>query len=164
VAVCSPPRWAHFSCLGSQNLRAPDRGVLHPHDGPLTISQIMRLQLPSPALAYISACDTSRGGTGIPDEAITLAAAFRIAGYQHVVATLWQISGLTATDVTQRVYDQIVTEHDGVTHIDAAGAAAALRTAVRTIRDESPELPALYWAAFIHTGSGTPRPSSRRVD
>jgi CHAT domain-containing protein/tetratricopeptide (TPR) repeat protein len=145
-------RWAHFSCHGSQDLRAPDRGALHLHDGPLTIPQIMRLQLPSPALAYLSACDTSRGGTGIPDEAITLAAALQIAGYQHVIGTLWQISGLTATDVVQRVYDQIVTDHDGVTQIDAAGAAAALRIAVRAIRDESPQLPALYWAAFIHTG------------
>lgn len=145
-------RWAHFSCHGSQDLLAPDRGALHLHDGPLTIPQIMRLQLPSPALAYLSACDTSRGGTGIPDEAITLATTLQIAGYQHVVATLWQISGLTATDVAQRVYDQIITEQDGVTHIDAARAAAALRAAVRTIRDESPELPALYWASFIHTG------------
>lgn len=145
-------RWAHFSCHGSQDLRQPDRGALHLYDGPLTIPQITRLQLPSPALAYLSACDTSRGGTGVPDEAITLAAALQIAGYQHVIATLWQISGLTGTDVVQRVYDQIATYHDGVTHIHAAGAAAALRIAVRAIRDESPELPALYWAAFIHTG------------
>lgn len=144
--------WAHFSCHGSQDLREPDRGALHLHDGPLRIPEIMRLQLPSPAFAYLSACDTSRGGTGIPDEAITLAAALQIAGYQHVIATLWQISGLTATEVAQRVYDQIVTEHDGVHHIDATGAAAALRAAVRAIRDESPELPAMYWAAFIHTG------------
>jgi len=76
----------------------------------------------------------------------------QIAGYQHVIATLWQISGLTATDVAKGVYDQIVTEHDGINDIDATGAAAALRAAVRTIRDESHELPALYWAAFIHTG------------
>jgi hypothetical protein len=145
-------RWAHFSCHGSQSLREPDRGALHLHDGSLTIPQIMRLQLPNPALAYLSACDTSRGGTEIPDEAITLAAALQIAGYQHVIATLWQISELTATDVAKRVYDQIVTEHDGAIQIDATGAAAALRAAVRAIRDKSPELPALYWAAYIHTG------------
>jgi tetratricopeptide (TPR) repeat protein len=145
-------RWAHFSCHGSQDLREPDRGALHLQDGPLTIPQIMRLQLPSPEFAYLSACDTSRGGTGIPDEAITLATALQIAGYQHVIATLWQISGLTATDVVQRLYEQIVTEHDGVIDMEIAGAAAALRAAVRAIRDESPELPATYWAAHIHTG------------
>jgi len=145
-------RWAHFSCHGSQDLREPDSGALHLQDGPLTIPQIMRLQLPSPEFAYLSACDTSRGGVGVPDEAITLASALQIAGYQHVIATLWQISGLTATDVMQRVYDQTITEHDGVIDVDIAGAAVALRAAIRSIRDESPELPALYWAAHVHTG------------
>jgi tetratricopeptide (TPR) repeat protein len=145
-------RWAHFSCHGSQDLHEPDRGALHLHDGPLTIPQILRLQLPRPALAYLSACDTSRGGTGIPDEAITLAAALQIAGYQHVIATLWQIWGLTATDMAQRIYEQLVSEHDGIIDIDATRAATALRAAARAIRDESPELPAMYWAAHIHTG------------
>jgi len=144
--------WAHFSCHGSQDLREPDHGALHLHDGPLTIPQIMRAQLPDQEFAYLSACDTSRGGTGIPDETITLATALQIAGYRHVIATLWQISGLTATAVVQRVYDRIVTEDDGSVEMDSAKAAAALREAVRAIRDESPELPAVYWAAHIHTG------------
>ena len=112
----------------------------------------MRLALPRPELAYLSACDTSRGGTSIPDEAITLTTALQVAGYQHVIATLWQISGLTATDVVKRVYDQIVIQHDGAIEIDIARASAALRTAIRAIRDESPELPAVYWAAQIHSG------------
>ncbi len=34
----------------------------------------------------------SSRGIRVPDEAITLAAALQIAGYQHVIATLWQIS------------------------------------------------------------------------
>jgi hypothetical protein len=94
----------------------------------------------------------SSRGIRVPDEAITLAAALQIAGYQHMIATLWQISGLTATDVAQRLYNQIVANHGGVTHIDASEAVAALRAAVRAIRKESPELPALYRAAYVHTG------------
>src|SRR5712691_4825137 len=94
-------------------LTRPSAGALHLHDGPLSIAHIMSLQLPNPVLAYVSACDTSRGGTSIPDEGITLASALQIAGYQHVVATLWQIIGFAATEVAKRLYDQVVTAHDG---------------------------------------------------
>ena len=153
VAQAMPQhRWAHYACHGSQDLREPDRGSLHLYDGPLTIPQIMLLQLPNPAFAYLSACDTSRGGTTIPDEGITFASALQVAGYQHVIATLWQITGLTALDIAKRLYDQIVTERDGNIEIDTDGIAAALRTAIISIHNESPELPAMYWAPYIHTG------------
>jgi CHAT domain-containing protein len=112
----------------------------------------MNVKLADPVFAYLSACDTSRGGIGIPDEAITLATALQIAGYQHAIGTLWQISGLTATDVVRRVYDRIITECDGETGLNAGAAASGLRAAIRSIRDESPDLPAVYWAAQIHTG------------
>jgi CHAT domain-containing protein len=100
----------------------------------------------------VSACDTSRGGTSIPDEGITLASALQIAGYQHVVATLWQIIGFTATEIAKRLYDQVVTTHDGITEIDGSEVAAALRAAVISLREESPGMPAMYWAPYIHTG------------
>jgi len=72
----------------------------------------MSLHLPNPVLAYVSACDTSPGGTSIPDEGITLVSALQIVGYQHVVATLWQIIGFTATEIAKRLYDQVVTTRD----------------------------------------------------
>ena len=144
--------WAHYACHGSQDLGDPFRGALHLHDGPLSITHITSLQLPNPVLAYVSACDTSRGGTSIPDEGITLASALQIAGYQHVVATLWQIIGFTATEVAKRLYDQVVTVHDGITEIDGNAVAAALRAAVIRLRKESPEMPAMFWAPYIHTG------------
>lgn len=144
--------WAHYACHGSQDLGDPFRGALHLHDGPLSIAHIVSLQLPNPVLAYVSACDTSRGGTSIPDEGITLASALQIAGYQHVVATLWQIIGFTATEVAKHLYDQVVTAHDGITEIDGNEVAAALRAAVIRLRKESPGMPAMFWAPYIHTG------------
>ena len=144
--------WAHYACHGSQDLGDPFRGAIHLHDGPLSITHITSLQLPNPVLAYVSACDTSRGGTSIPDEGITLASALQIAGYQHVVATLWQIIGFTATEVAKRLYDQVVTVHDGIAEVDGNAVAAALRAAVIRLREESPEMPAMFWAPYIHTG------------
>lgn len=152
AAAMSQHLWVHFACHGSQNPLSPDDAALHLHDGPLAIPQIMNLQLPALKFAYLSACETNRGSTTIPDEAITLASALQIAGYQHVIATLWQVSGLTAVDIARHLYDQITTERDGAIEIDADGAASALRKAVLAVRDGSPGLPAIYWAPYVHTG------------
>ena len=143
--------WAHFACHGVQELLAPSRGRLRLHDEPLTIPQLMALRLNSPSFAFLSACETYRSGIVIPDEGITLASALQLAGYQHVIATLWQI-GITASDIARHVYDQILTQTDGTTDLDADDAAAALRTAILTLLAESPGVPPLYWAAYIHTG------------
>lgn len=145
-------QWAHFACHGSQDLANPFSGALHLHDGPLTIAQITRLRLPAPVLAYVSACDTSRGSTVIPDEGITLANALQIAGYQHVVAGLWQIHDATAAEVAKRFYDRGLTGGEGRVSIAADTLAAALRDAVISLREESPGMPAMYWAPYIHTG------------
>lgn len=144
--------WAHFACHGVQDVLAPSRGRLLLHDEPLTIPQLMALRLSNPSFAFLSACETYRGGTAIPDEGITLASALQLAGYQHVIATLWRISGITASDVARRVYEQLLTHTEGMTALDADAAAAALRTAILTLLAESPEIPPLYWAAYIHTG------------
>jgi CHAT domain-containing protein len=145
-------QWAHFACHGSQDLANPFSGALHLHDGPLTIAQITRLRLPAPVLAYVSACDTSRGSTIIPDEGITLANALQIAGYQHVVAGLWQIHDATAAEVAKRFYDRGLTGSEGAVTIAADTLAAALRDAVINLRQESPGMPAMYWAPYIHFG------------
>jgi tetratricopeptide (TPR) repeat protein len=136
--------WAHYACHGSQDPRDPFRSALHLYDGPLSITQITSLQLPNPVLAYVSACDTSRGGTSIPDESITLASALQIAGYQHVIAALWQIIGFTATEIAKHLYDQVVTVRDGNIEIDGNAVAGALRAATIRLREESQGMSAMY--------------------
>ena len=143
--------WAHFACHGVQELRAPSRGRLRLYDEPLTIPQLIALDLNSPSFAFLSACETYRGGTLIPDEGITLASAFQLAGYQHVIATMWSVM-ITPEIVARHVYDQILTSTDGTTDLDADAAAAALRTAILTMLEESPGIPPRLWAPYIHTG------------
>ena len=111
----------------------------------------MALNLKNPSFAFLSACETYRGGTVIPDEGITLASAFQLAGYQHVIATMWSVM-ITPEIVARYVYDQILTNTDGTTDLDADAAAAALRTAILTLLAESPGITPQYWAPYIHTG------------
>jgi tetratricopeptide (TPR) repeat protein len=145
-------QWAHFSCHGRQDLLAPSHARLVLYDGSLTARQIAALQLSAQSFAFLSACDTYRGGASVPDESITLASALQLAGYQHVVATLWQISEVSAPEISRLVYDLMVKEHDGTIVIDVNIAAEALRAAVLTLRNESAGIPPMYWAAYIHTG------------
>ena len=154
VAAAMPQHpWVHFACHGSQNPLSPDDAALHLYDGPLAIPQIMNLGLPALKFAYLSACETNLGSTTVPDEAITLASALQMAGYQHVIATLWQVSDQTAVDIARHLYDHMTTtQRDGTLEIEADKAASALRKAVLIVRDEAPWLSALNWAPYVHTG------------
>ncbi|MBL7500867.1 CHAT domain-containing protein [Frankia sp. CNm7] len=76
------------------------------------------------------------------DEAIHLASAFQLAGYRHVIATLWPIGDQHAVAVADDIYAALATTGD---------AAAAVHTAVRELRDRWAAAPST-WASHIHVG------------
>jgi len=141
--------WAHFACHAAQDPAAPSRGRLLLYDGPLTIREIAAARLDQAEFAFLSGCETARGGDVLADECISLAATIQLAGYPHVIGALWPISDLDAPDVVRDVYDAM-TGH-GTHSLDASTAALALHLAVRTLRDRPPATP-LLWAPFTHIG------------
>lgn len=143
------PPWAHFACHGVQDISDPSAGYLALHDGPLSIEEIAALRLQQTELAFLSACETSRGGAALADEAITLATAFHLAGYRHVIGTLWNISDELAPAAADHVYG--ILSCPGEPGINASKAALALDTAVLALRDDCPLEPSL-WAPYVHTG------------
>jgi hypothetical protein len=58
-------------------------------DGTLTVAQLMALRLPNAALAVMSACETAKGDSAQPDQAVHLAAAVLFVGLRSVVGTMW---------------------------------------------------------------------------
>ncbi|MFG1995323.1 CHAT domain-containing protein [Actinoplanes sp. NPDC048988] len=138
--------WVHFSCHGDQNLTDPSHGGLALYDGMLTVTDISTRQFDG-ELAYLSGCKTAVGGSELPDEAITLAAALHYTGYRHVIATLWSVADRHAAQVAADVYRSLV--QDG--RFDAATAAHALHEAVQNLRRENRDRPSL-WTPFAHTG------------
>jgi hypothetical protein len=145
-------RVAHFACHGVSDWRDPGRSrlLLYDHDSkPLTIAALSALDLSDAEFAYLSACSTTDIGTHLLDEAMHITAAFQLAGYRHVIGSLWAVSDRAASQIASSVYARL--SEDGTAPADAAGAALALHLAVRRLRSDYKAGPRL-WAPFIHVG------------
>lgn len=89
--LCQLPvvSFAHFGCHGTQSFISPLDSGLVLSDGQLSISQLVKCQMPKASLAYLSACETAKGDLMKPDEALHIAASMLFAGFRGVVGTLW---------------------------------------------------------------------------
>jgi CHAT domain-containing protein len=137
--------WAHFACHASTHTAAPSASGLHLHDRMLSLTEIARLRLPDAELAYLSACSTAHSGVDNADEALHLASACHLAGFRHVIATLWPLHDKVAATAAREFYRRM-----------PAGPAAdesayALHDVVLSLRHSYPGRPEL-WAALIHSG------------
>ena len=139
--------WVHLACHGWQNLTDPSASSVLLSDGPLSIRRIASRLLPGSDLAFLSACQTFTGAPQLSDEAIHLASAFQVAGYRHVIATLWSIYDRFAPQVADDVYE-ILTRGGNP---DSARAAEAIHQAAAKLRARHPGWPQM-WAPYVHIG------------
>jgi hypothetical protein len=149
LAALPAGQWAHFACHGDSDLSNPSASYLLLTDHqqrPLTVMDVSRLRLDDARLAFLSACSTARPGGLLADEAIHLASAFQLAGYRHVIATLWPIGDQHAVDIAKNMYTTLTTADEG--DVASAGHAAALRMRKRWGWD-TPSV----WASHIHVGA-----------
>jgi tetratricopeptide (TPR) repeat protein len=145
LAALPAATWAHFACHAYTDLATPSRGGLRLHDTTLPIPEISRLALAHAELAYLSACSTAHGGVIHVDESIHLASAFQLAGFRHVIASLWPLNDNIAATAARAFYRQLP---DAPT---AANAADVLRQVTLDLRANHPTRPDL-WAPLIHSG------------
>jgi CHAT domain-containing protein len=136
-------QWAHFACHASAEEDDPSASHLCLADGPLAVREIIGLMPAGGYLAYLSACSTAYGGTGLLDEAIHLASAFQVAGFQHVVATLWPVGDTAALDHAEQIHARLKS---------GADPALAVHQAVRAARSARPGSPSA-WASHVHFGA-----------
>ncbi|MEV0027839.1 CHAT domain-containing protein [Nocardia sp. NPDC050793] len=145
---------AHFACHGVVDPVDPSqsRMLLHDHaDSPFTVDALAPIHLDHARLAYLSACETALTyHAHLIDESIHLASAFQLAGYRHVVGTLWPIDDRTSVTIADTFYAKITPGEGGEMETDRA--ALALHDAVRALRDDFPTTPVL-WACYTHTGA-----------
>ncbi|KAL8364968.1 hypothetical protein RB595_003992 [Gaeumannomyces hyphopodioides] len=126
----------HFAGHGRSDPVEPSQSCLLLEDcetSPLTVGDLRdhRLQDRPPFLGYLSACSTGANKAArLADEGIHLVSAFQLAGFRHVVGTLWGVSDEHCVDVARVLYETL--RDEGMT--DAA-VCRGLHRAVRTLRD-----------------------------
>ncbi|WPB88020.1 CHAT domain-containing protein [Streptomyces malaysiensis] len=146
VAAALPAAtWAHFACHATVDQATPSNTGLRLHDGTLTIADINRLRPTNAELAYLSACSTANHDIKHAEESIHLATAFHLAGYRHVVASLWPLADEFAATAAHRFYQRLPDAPD------ADAAAVTLHRVTKELRARFPDRPDL-WASMIHSG------------
>jgi CHAT domain-containing protein len=145
LAALPQATWAHFACHASTDFVIPSNGGLHLYDATLTLPDISRLQLTDAELAYLSACSTANRGIRHTDESINLASAFQLAGFKHVIATLWPLNDNIAATAARSFYRELPSS------ASADEASISVHNVITQLRTDYPDHPDL-WAGMVHSG------------
>jgi len=145
--------WVHFACHGVQDVHQPLESGLCLHDGRLELLEIMKQQIPNLDLAFLSACQTSKGDLKLSEEVVHLAAGMLAAGYRGVVGTMWSISDMHGPEFATEFYQYLIREK-GSEGLDSTQAAYALDHATRKVRESLGEgdTAFLTWVPYVHFG------------
>ena len=162
----------HFAGHGRSDPMEPSQSCLLLEDwksNPLTVGDLRdhRLQDSPPFLGYLSACSTGANEADrLADEGIHLVSALQLAGFRHVVGTLWEVSDQHCVDVARVLYETIRDER-----MTDAAVCRGLHRAVRELRDrrverkrdgrdaklvglttQAREPMDFYWVPYVHFG------------
>jgi tetratricopeptide (TPR) repeat protein len=171
IASLGSHSMAIFACHGRSDAKDPSNGGLLLADGAdglperLTVHDIARIALPKAQLAYLEACSTAENSSkALREEVIHLASALQMAGFPHVVATIWAADNDSANIVAifffEHITAQIIAGEEGKVKAGPLDFALALHHAVGRLRDGriGPRLRrnvwknVTHWAPFIHMG------------
>ena len=151
----------HFACHGYADPRSPFRSGLllcgnepeksfqeNTRDSILTVETISSINTKRSQLAFLSACCTAENASLVlMDEGIHLAGGFQLAGYPHVIASLWEADDILSVEIAKKFYRIVFAESEIVGHERIAYALHDATLAARRISNEP-----LSWATTIHFG------------
>ncbi|KAG2413389.1 hypothetical protein HFD88_002578 [Aspergillus terreus] len=101
----------HFAGHGYTDTFDPSKSHLRLRDGQvLCVADLLAMNIrgSSPFLAYLSACGTGRiRDDRFVDESIHLISGFQLAGFRHVIGTLWDVNDEICVDVARITYEKL---------------------------------------------------------
>ncbi|KAH8736103.1 CHAT domain-containing protein [Ilyonectria robusta] len=142
----------HFAGHGYTNGTDPSKSHLLLQDEPLTVANLLEIDLRKspPFLAYLSACGTGRiKDERFVDESIHLISGCQLAGFRHVIGTLWEVNDESCVEMAKLTYEGI--RNGGLTDESVC---QGLHAACRELRDQ--------WLA-IQTDTSSSEPHSGKV-
>lgn len=115
-------------------------------------------------MGFLSACSTIASETiKLIDEGIHLADALQLAGFRHVIGTLWEVSDSYCVEMARTIYETI--RDEGMTDVMVC---LAVHKATRKMReqclglycrprdaeicDEDESEPETHWIPYVHFG------------
>jgi CHAT domain-containing protein len=145
--------WVHFAGYGIEDTNDPLKSGVHLHDGRLELLEIMQQKISNAELAFLSACDTSKGDLKLPEEVVHLAAGMLAAGYRGVISTMWGISDMHGPQFAVEFYQYLLRENE-LGGLDSTQAAYALDYATKKVRESLGEddTAFLTWVPYVHFG------------
>ncbi|KAL4962589.1 CHAT domain-containing protein [Aspergillus stella-maris] len=126
----------YFAGHGYTDHANPSKSQLILEDGQgdlLAVADLLEMNLRkySPFLAYLSACGTGQiKDERFLDESIHLISAFQLAGFRHVIGTLWSVNDETCVDMARIIYREL-----GNKQVDDQAVCQGLHQAAREMRD-----------------------------
>jgi tetratricopeptide (TPR) repeat protein len=155
LAALAKAHVAHFACHAFSNPVDPLASAVNAcRDTPITLGDILQLDLPAVRLVVLSACESAVSGESLPDEVINLASGLVQAGVAGVVGSLWRVDDASTRVLMERFYE--------LWRAQPMAPAAALCRAQAWMRSggagelpgasHDPALPAA-WAPFIFVGA-----------
>lgn len=150
----------HFACHGESHANDPSSSHLflqkQSDSGPiidrLTVSALLEAITKGQSwIAYLSACSTAEvKAKYLADESIHLASAFQVAGFAHVIGSLWSADDDTCVRVASLFYASLMKSEEMADSNRAV--ASALRNAILEVRNDCLDFPDL-WALYTHSGA-----------
>lgn len=143
----------HFACHAKADPEEPGSSALCLGQDTLeelSVADLDTIKHPDAQIAYLSACSTAEMKVhDLFNENIHLANAFLIAGFPHVIGTLWKADDSAAIEVAGEFYKCLV-KGDGA---GDESVAVALHKAVLRLRNSVDNNEKIWkWAPFIHLG------------
>ncbi|KAI0383275.1 CHAT domain-containing protein [Hypomontagnella monticulosa] len=152
----------HFAGHSMSDSEDPSRSRLLLSDwqeNPLTAEDLLDLKLhdSQPFIAYLSACSTgANSAEQLQDESINLMTACQLAGFRHVVGSLWDVYDMYSIDAAKEFYRVL----EGAREVSDEAVAWGVHMAARHIRQITRDQGnaafgagnPLAWAAYIHIG------------
>ena len=127
-----------------------DQVAIEAGTGELTALAACGMNLKGTRLVYLSACGSSYGRYSYNESISSLAEAFRSAGAETVIATLWQIVDDTAAKFASYFYTALCSSGTMCTP------SQALAQAKQKLREETSYKDLIYWSSFICIGEDKP--------
>ncbi|KAJ5652335.1 hypothetical protein N7507_009761 [Penicillium longicatenatum] len=151
---------AHFACHGTSDSHDPSQsGILlqtataNPRQDTLSVLKLYEAHATLGKIAYLSACSTAENQTAnLIDEVLHVVCGFQVAGFRHVIGTLWPSDDSVCMELARSFYAELC--RNGNLECTDRDVGMALHQAVSAVLTSVDyEKRPLRWAQYVHYGA-----------